>query len=114
MIPRMNLKTYTVARTALVDPSDGRKVGGTVTTLTIRANVRPASGKALQVLPESRRTDDVQSIYTATELYLVGATSGGSRFDCDVITLFGEPYEILDVSAWPGHYECLAARQVKP
>lgn len=111
--PRMNMKPYTVTRTTVVDPAIGRKVAGAVTSVPITANVRPG-GRALQVLEEGRRQDDVQSVYTATALCVTGTVIGGVTFDCDVLTLNGEAYEVLHVDGWPGHYECLAARQVKP
>lgn len=108
MRPRLNLKTYTVRRTAAPTLVQGRRVPGATSEITIRANVQPA-GKKLMALPEARRSEDVRRIFTSSRLYV-----SGTEFDSDRLVIGGEEFEVWQVDEWPGHYECFASRVVSP
>ncbi len=102
--PRLNIQTYSVLRTTTEDPIKGRRVDGSTSTFDIRANVQPANGKDLKVLPEARHADDIRVLYTGTELY---TTRPG--FQPDVVTIAGFLYEVFKIEAWPSHYRCYVA-----
>ncbi len=119
MKPRLNLKSYSVTRSAVNAPVNGRAVASTITTIPIKANVQPADGKTIKALPEFRQTEDIRHLFTATELYVTGRTVDGIKYDADRIAIKGEVFEVFKVGEWgdgdtTGHYECLVSRQVKP
>ncbi len=65
-------------------------------------------------LPEGRRGDETRVLYTATELRL-GATGS---IDPDVVTIDGEPWEVVKIDRWQHfgetHYVVVVSRDVVP
>lgn len=109
MKPRLNMKSYTTTRTAKGTPVNGRYSPGSQTTITVRANVQPYGGSQ-ETLPEGRHVETTLKLFTATKLFTVDEPG----FEPDQLSVDGEAYEVFNVDGWPGHYEVLIARQVRP
>lgn len=105
LAPRMNMAAYVVTRSTEVAPVNGRPSAPTTANVNITANVQPADGETLKVLPEARHGEDVRRLLTATELYCEKA-----GFLPDQITIGGERFEVAKVGGYPGHYEVIATK----
>lgn len=105
LAPRMNMKPYSVTRSQVNAPVNGRATAPTTSTVPITANVQPADGDTLKALPEARSSEDVRRVFTATELYL--STVG---YLPDRITIGGEAFEVIKLGGFPGHYEVIVSR----
>lgn len=98
--------TYTVTRRAASTYSNGVRVAGSTSTLSITASVQPVTGRELERLPEGMRTTEVVKLYTTTALRT--ADSG----DPDHISIDGETYEVQLVERWTakGYYKIMALK----
>lgn len=113
MKPILNMKTYSVVRTTAPDAINGRKVTGTESTITMRANLQPI-GRKLNSMPEARRADDLRRFFTTADLYVAGRVVGGVTYDSDQVLVNSERFEVFQVDEWPGHFECFASRIETP
>jgi hypothetical protein len=105
LAPRLNLATYTVTRSLLNTPVDGRPIAPTTSTLPITANVQPADGDTLKAFPEARHVEDLRRVFTSSAL-----KCGGDGYGADIITIAGERYEVIKAGGWPGHYEAVVSK----
>jgi hypothetical protein len=105
--------TYTVTRTAADTYTNGVKVAGATSNVSIVASVQPLSGRDLQVLPEGQRADETLVLYTATQLF----TRTPSQAP-DSISIDGSTYEVFKVETWNYigeiHYRAFVSRRGRP
>lgn len=107
--------TYTVTRRAVGTMVDGiYSGGGATTTFAMPAVVEPATGLQrvvggyeMRSDNDGQRTNDIQVIYTRTELYTRRPTH-----EADLVTIGGRQYTVFRVEAWnlsgEIHYRALA------
>lgn len=99
-----------VKRPPAGDYVDGVWVEGAPSNFDIKASVQPASGEDMESLPENRRTLATYRLYT--DIHLLENLEGVRN--PDVVTLFGEDYEVTKVFPWRNgiidHYKILATR----
>jgi hypothetical protein len=84
---------------------------GSPTTFTIMASCQPATERDLVALPEGRRSEDTYVLFTSTELYT--AEVSGSK-NPDIVSLFGEDYEVIGCGRWQNslkHYRALVVKK---
>lgn len=89
--------TYTLTRRATSGYTGGIANAPTNTTVSISASVQPANGRDLLRLPEGRRTQETQVVFSATELRVGGENLG---YDADLITIAGRTWEVQQVQTW--------------
>lgn len=107
--------TYTVTRQLVGTYTDGiYSGGGTTSSFTVEAVVEPATGLQrvvggyeMRMDDDGQRTNDIQVIYTRTELYTRRPTH-----EPDLITIKGRQYTVWRVESWDlsgeVHYRALA------
>jgi hypothetical protein len=110
LIPR---QTITVTRRLKGSYVNGVYVSGATSTSTIRASVQPTTSDDLLSLPEGRRSSGSFRLYTNDQISEQTATH-----DPDIVTLFGEKYEIVKVFKWDNgvipHLKALALKLENP
>lgn len=89
--------TYSVQRRQNTGFSRGIANAPTLSTLTIRACVQPATGKDLLRLPEGRRSNETRALFTTTQLYTGDIASA---FQADQVIIDGDPWEVQHVEDW--------------
>lgn len=102
--------TLTVTRGASGTYTAGRLTPGETTTLTIAANVQPASGRDLLRLPEGLRTRETIAIWTAAELRTADEDAGTPA---DRVAYGGATYQVENVEGWGvlgGYRKAIAAK----
>lgn len=86
---------------------------GTTSTLTIKANVQPATKYQTLQLPEADRTKASIAIWTVSELRVQREGTGGNG--ADLISWNGEVWEVMQVERWQmgvlDHYHAIAVRR---
>ncbi|MEL6347045.1 MAG: hypothetical protein AAFV53_28280 [Myxococcota bacterium] len=95
--------------------ADGYPVDQAPVGVLIQANVQPAEGKDLEILPEGDRSKEVVRYSTLTEVRTVEQSAGTQA---DVLEVNGVRYEVKSADWWGGvrpHCEGLAVRvEVQP
>lgn len=87
---------YTVKRRGpTLFGSDGKADAPSVSTMTVKAMVHPASGEDLLRLPEGRRADRVVAAFTVEALRTAGAGA-----EADLIVVDGQDFEVQHVESW--------------
>lgn len=107
--PRMNMAAYTVTRSQIVAPVNGRPSAPSTSTFPIQANMQPADGDTLKTMPEARDSDDVRKLFTATLLFVTSNT-----YLPDIVSIGGQRFEVIKVAGWPGHYEVIVQKVDRP
>jgi len=87
----------------------GRFVPGKVVDIAVMAVTAPLGGEERQVLPEGLRERDVRSFWLTERVDAVrqGSTGTGG----DQIVYDGVTYQLFQVQAWGGWYECVGVAQ---
>jgi hypothetical protein len=110
MIPRMQIP---LTRRLKGTYSNGVYAPGAQTSTTIRASVQPTSPDDLLSLPEGRRTTASYKLYTNNLIQ-----EQTSTHDPDVVTLFGEKYEVVKIFNWQNnlisHTKAIAVKLENP
>jgi hypothetical protein len=106
--------TYTVTRRGVETYVDGVPVDAEdPEELSVPAVIQPASGRDLQQLSEGQHATEVRKMFTVVEMRT--RTPAGA---CDVVTIDGEPWDVVNVSRWQArtgtHYESLISRRTIP
>jgi hypothetical protein len=110
LAPRMNMAAYVVTRSLVVAPVNGRPSAPTTSSVNITANVQPADGETLKVVPEARYAEDLRVVFTSTELYCER-----NGYLPDIVTIAGERFEVIKVRGpCPGHYEVIVSKVDRP
>jgi hypothetical protein len=102
------MKNITVKRKASGHYTDGLWVDVGENTLTIKGDLQPLTPNEMQSLPEGRRIDDSQILYTETFLRSVVGNDNP-----DVVLVEGVRYEVVKVYDWSGylkHYKVLISK----
>ena len=98
-------RDVTVERTAPGSYVDYVWVEGSVSSLTIRANVQPTPAEVLETLSEGYRNKDSYTLFTNTHLF----TSVDNSSNPDVVLLYNRRYIVAKVAIWGNtslsHYE---------
>jgi hypothetical protein len=114
-IDGLSTGTYTVTRRAASAFTDGiYPGGGSASTFSIAAVVEPATGLQrvvggyeMRSDNDGQRTNDIQVIYTRTELYTRRPTH-----EADLVTIGGRQFTVFRVESWnlsgEVHYRALA------
>ncbi len=90
--------TYTVTRrTRSTAVTRGVVDDGVETSLTVRGSVSPGLGADLLKVPEGRRTNETQVIFTDTRLYVGEPTEG---YEADRLLIRGVLYELVHLETW--------------
>jgi hypothetical protein len=84
-------------KTAGTYEEDGLFVEGVESTLTIQASVQPATGKALQALPEAQRDLETYTLYTDTALNVASQDAGTTA---DIVSINGVGFVVQRKSPW--------------
>lgn len=80
---------------------------GVSTTFTILGDLQPTQANEMKSLPEGRRIDDTQTIYTETLLKSV------DTLNPDIVLIDGKRYEVLKVYDWKWdlkHYKVIVGK----
>lgn len=95
--------TYTVTRTEVGDYTQGRYASGPQSTFPIVADVQAVSGRTLKDLPEGKRAEDVQVLYTLAELRAgkpaepQASASDDPAVEPDLVEIDGEQWRVFRV-----------------
>lgn len=89
--------TLTVKRAVAGTYAAGRYSAGAPATLSVSANVQPASAEDLALLPEGERTTDTIVVYTIAELQPTSQANGELG---DLVNYQGRDYRVRHVEAW--------------
>lgn len=73
------------------------KTSGSDTTFIIKASLQPVKGSEMALLPEDRRENALQKMYTETELLTAEKGSGGNA---DIVQINGDDWEVVQVLPW--------------
>lgn len=88
-------KTVSVSRRS-VSYVNGKPVFGAPFAFTIEASVQPIKLSDMERLPEGRRSQRAFRLYTDSTLQ----TLVEGQSNPDVVTIYGEAYEVLAVDSW--------------
>jgi len=82
---------------------------GGESSFTILGDLQPLQPNEMQSLPEGRRIDDAQTLWTETFLR---ATDGNNK-NPDIVIINNERYEVIKIYDWSGflkHYKVIIMR----
>lgn len=102
---------YTVRRPGATTYVAGFPQQASATTRTVRAMVRPATGRDLERLPEGDRANETKRIWATSELFGVDVQGGRAA---DVFEIDGDDWELRVVwtSQPQGNYWSALAQRV--
>ncbi len=104
--------SYTVYRAIQGDYVKGVYTDGSMSEVTIIANIQPVTGDDLKTLPEGQHADAVRVLFTETEL-----NTRESGFEPDQVGVDGLLWEVISVEKWTAtewgtHYRCMISKMV--
>lgn len=73
---------------------NGRWIETTETLIPITASIQPTTGEEMQMVPEARRNAKTYKLFTSFPVRTV------ETLNPDQIEIFGERYELMQVSPW--------------
>ena len=91
----------------------GKWVEGEKVPVPFGGTAQPASGKAMEILPDGKRNRETITVCTADDLHFTAAEPTLERSG-DLIVWEGQEYEVQNAKAWKGgllpHWELLCTR----
>lgn len=108
-------KLVTVKRPATGSYVKGEYVPDDASTeIVIIASVQPASGRALEALPEGRRNSESYMLFTDIKLYTAEVSASKNP---DLVVINSEDFEVVNVKSYQSgvisHYQVLVTKAVQ-
>jgi len=106
-------QSITFTQRAAGSRTNGHWVEGSETQIPIQASIQPASPSDIAALPEGRRNTKTFRLYSDTLLNDLSSAQSP-----DIVTLFGEKYEVTSLLPWRNnvinHYKYIVTKVQEP